>query len=72
MSVLTGRYQLKSGILGRLFLLVEECREGRRFKWRRATIRDIKDLEPEVRDGWRYREERDGHLDPRDGKRFST
>jgi hypothetical protein len=68
---LTGRYKFEPQGPDRaapLMLYVEE-RNERGFEWRLGRANDLKALEPEVADGWRFREERDGVLDY-SGKRF--
>lgn len=65
---LTGRYQFKRGIMGLIVLHVEE-HDASGFHFRRAKKADLVALEPEVADGWRFREERYGTL-CYDGKRI--
>lgn len=68
---LTGRYKFEPSLTGRVLLIVEEHGPGG-YNWRKAKITDLLRLEPEVKDGWRFREERDGTLDPIDGKRYRS
>lgn len=55
-----------------LILYVEEHSTTSGFVWRRATETDLQHLQPEIRDGGRFREERHGILDTKDGRRYYT
>lgn len=66
--MLTGRYKFEPTRYGCLKVIVEDFSKRGGFSWRPATKRDLDALEPEIADGWRFREERDGSLN-QDGKR---
>jgi hypothetical protein len=68
---LTGRYKFVPllGANKKLTLHVEVHDDSFGYRWRQAYMSDLAALEPEVADGWRFREERDGDLGY-DGKRF--
>lgn len=68
MSTLTGRYKLERTLFGGVRLVVED-HLWTGFYWRPARASDFPKLEPMVADGWRFVEERNGHL-MYDGKRI--